>query len=144
MELRDTFENATSVNTSDLKPDAAGIKQTFQYKMESFTKENGTAIYFAIRASDGSNNVGEVSNIARAVVLLPPTPTNPSSAPPTPTNPNTTSSSEAPNTGPPEVINIVTLIVIIVCVALIIICACICITICVLHKQKRVNPETVM
>ncbi|XP_070797176.1 calcium-activated chloride channel regulator 4 [Pituophis catenifer annectens] len=193
VKLRDTFESATSVNTSDLKPDVAGIKQSFQYKMENFTKENGTAIYFAIRASDGSNNVGEVSNIARAVVLLPPllttttTPTNPSSAPSTPTKPPTkpstkpptkpptkpstkpptkpptkpstkpptkpptkplttkaTSSSEAPNFGPPGVINMVTVIVIIVCVALIIICACICITICVLHKQKRVNPETVM
>ncbi|XP_058032882.1 calcium-activated chloride channel regulator 1-like [Ahaetulla prasina] len=151
-ELRDTFENATSVNTSDLKPDAAGIKQTFQYKMESFTKENGTAIYFAIRASDGSNNTGEVSNIARAVVLLPSVltttpPTNPSSALPTPTKPYTTkatSSSEAPNTETPNVINTVTVIVIIVCVALIIICACICITICVLHKQKKANPETVM
>ncbi|ETE69722.1 Calcium-activated chloride channel regulator 4, partial [Ophiophagus hannah] len=145
VELRDTFQNAISVNTSDLKPDVAGIKQSFQYKMENFTKENGTAIYFAIRASDGSNNVGEVSNIARAVVLLPPllptsptpispsssahpTPTNPptstnpsssahpiptntsSSAPPTPTNPYTTkatSSSEAPNTKPPGVINTV-------------------------------------
>ncbi|KAG8132609.1 putative Calcium-activated chloride channel regulator 1 protein [Naja naja] len=165
VELRDTFQNAISVNTSDLKPDVAGIKQSFQYKMENFTKENGTAIYFAIRASDGSNNVGEVSNIARAVVLLPPllptstTPTSPSSsahptpanasssAPPTATNPYTTkatSSSEAPNTKPPGVINTVTIIVIIVCIALIIICACICITICVLHKQKKVNPETLM
>ncbi|XP_032073794.1 calcium-activated chloride channel regulator 1-like [Thamnophis elegans] len=196
-ELRDTFQNAASVNTSDLKPDATGIKQSFQYKMENFTKENGTAIYFAIRASDGSNNVGEVSNIARAVVLLPPllttpltptdpssthptptnppssthptptnppssthpTPTNPpssahpkptnppSSAPPTPTNPYTSkgnSSLEVPNNESPGVINMVTLIVIIVCIALIIICACICITICVLHKQKKVNPQTVM
>ncbi|XP_070605135.1 calcium-activated chloride channel regulator 4 [Erythrolamprus reginae] len=165
VELRDTFQNATSLNTSDLKPDDVGIKQSFQYKMENFTKENGTAIYFAIRASDGSKNVGEVSNIARAVVLLPPfyptpsIPTNPSSsapptptnssssAPPTQTNPytsNTTSSLEAPNNEAHGVINMVTVIVIIVCIALIIICACICITICVLHKQKKVNPETIM
>uniref|UniRef100_A0A670YA91 Chloride channel accessory 1 n=1 Tax=Pseudonaja textilis TaxID=8673 RepID=A0A670YA91_PSETE len=173
VELRDAFQNAASVNTSDLKPDVAGIKQSFQYKMENFTKENGTAIYFAIRASDGSNNVGEVSNIARAVVLLPPlllsspSPTNPSSSPsptspssspsptspsssPSPTSPSSSPSptspsppTEAPNTKAP-VINTVTVIVIIVCIALIIICACICITICVLHKQKKVNPETQM
>uniref|UniRef100_A0A8C5SSK5 Chloride channel accessory 1 n=1 Tax=Laticauda laticaudata TaxID=8630 RepID=A0A8C5SSK5_LATLA len=173
VELRDTFQNAASVNTLDLKPDVAGIKQSFQYKMENFTKENGTAIYFAIRASDGSNNVGEVSNIARAVVLLPslllssPSPTNSSAptteaptteaptteaptteapsteAPTTEAPPTEAPPTEAHNTKPP-VINIVTIIVIIVCITLIIICACICITICVLHKQKKVNPETLM
>ncbi|KAL7984944.1 hypothetical protein Chor_003514 [Crotalus horridus] len=161
VELRYTFQSAASVNTSDLKPDVAGARQSFQHKMENFTKENGTTVYFAIRANDGTN-FGEVSNIARAVVLLPPlvptppTPTNPSSsAPPTPTNPSssalptapytntTTSSMTAPNDGI-HVINIVTLIVIIVCITLIIICACICITICVLHKQKKANPETAM
>ncbi|XP_039176965.1 calcium-activated chloride channel regulator 1-like isoform X1 [Crotalus tigris] len=148
VELRDTFESAASVNTSDLKPDVAGAKQSFQHKMKNFTKQNGTAVYFAIRANDGTN-FGEVSNIARAVVLLPPlvptpTPTNPSSAPPTNHSTiKTTSSVTAPN-DETHVINIVTLIIIIVCITLIIICACICITICVLHKQKKPNPETAM
>ncbi|XP_063154284.1 calcium-activated chloride channel regulator 1-like [Candoia aspera] len=208
-ELRDTFHSAISVNTSDLKPDVAGVKQSFQYKLENFTNENGTTVYFAIRATDGSNNVGEVSNIARAVVLLPPffstppsptdtysstrprptdtysstrprptntynstrpsptdtysstrpRPTNPynstrpsptdtySSTRPRPTNPYTTNATvsvEVPNNEINHGINNVTLIVIIVCAALIIICGCICITICVLYKQKKVNPETVM
>ncbi|KAM3840700.1 calcium-activated chloride channel regulator 4 [Vipera latastei] len=169
LELRDTFESAASVNTSNLKPDDAGAKQSFQYKIENFTKENGTAVYFAIRANDGSH-FGEVSNIARAVVVLsPPLPTTPLPTPPKPTNPSnstpltdpyttpsnstpltdpyttkTTSSVTTPNYGPPDVINIVTVIVIIVCITLIIICACICITICVLQKQKKANPETAM
>ncbi|KAM6458584.1 calcium-activated chloride channel regulator 1-like [Liasis olivaceus] len=175
-ELRDTFQSAISVNTSDLKPDVAGVKQSFQYKLENFTEENGTAVYFAIRATDGSDNAGEVSNIARAVLLLPPllstppsptdpysstppsptdpysstppSPTDPySSTPPSPTDPyitNTTFSVESPNNETNSVINTVTFIVIIVCAALIIICGCICITICVLHKQKKVNSETLM
>ncbi|KAK9404090.1 epithelial chloride channel protein-like [Crotalus adamanteus] len=55
VELRDTFLTAASVNTSDLKPDVAGARQSFQHKMENFTKENGTTVYFAIRANDGTN-----------------------------------------------------------------------------------------
>ncbi|XP_042318342.1 calcium-activated chloride channel regulator 1-like [Sceloporus undulatus] len=71
LELRDaTFPNATSLNISGLIPEDAGVKQSFQYKPENLQKENTTSIYFAIRAIDDSNNVGETSNIA-AVVLLP-------------------------------------------------------------------------
>ncbi|KAH0618443.1 hypothetical protein JD844_017651 [Phrynosoma platyrhinos] len=65
LELRhSTFHSAISLNTSGLIPEVAGVKQSFQYKAENFTKENGTSIYFAIRAIDDSNNVGETSNIA--------------------------------------------------------------------------------
>ncbi|XP_015272193.1 PREDICTED: epithelial chloride channel protein-like [Gekko japonicus] len=71
LELRDaTFHTAISVNTSGLTTEFAGIKQSFQFKPENFTKENGTTIYFAIRGIDDSNNVGEASNIARTVVLV--------------------------------------------------------------------------
>ncbi|XP_067323156.1 calcium-activated chloride channel regulator 1-like [Anolis sagrei] len=71
------FPNATSLDTSDLIPELAGTKQSFRYKPEKLSKENGTFVYFAIRAIDGSNNVGEVSNIARATLFIedPPTPT---------------------------------------------------------------------
>ncbi|XP_007424185.1 calcium-activated chloride channel regulator 1-like isoform X1 [Python bivittatus] len=76
LELRNaTFHNVLPLNTFGLKPEVAGTKQSFQYKSENYTKENGTMIYFAIRAIDSSNNTGEVSNIARAVVLLSPLPT---------------------------------------------------------------------
>uniref|UniRef100_A0A670IIQ7 Calcium-activated chloride channel regulator 1-like n=1 Tax=Podarcis muralis TaxID=64176 RepID=A0A670IIQ7_PODMU len=61
------FQTATSVNTAGLKMEVAGVKQSFQYNAENLKKSNGTSIYFAIRAIDGSNNVGEASNIARAV-----------------------------------------------------------------------------
>ncbi|XP_053101852.1 calcium-activated chloride channel regulator 1-like [Hemicordylus capensis] len=75
LELRDaTFQSAISVNTSGLTPAVAGVRQSLQFKPENFTRENGTIIYFAIRAIDDSKNVGEVSNIARAALLVPPLP----------------------------------------------------------------------
>ncbi|XP_025019587.1 calcium-activated chloride channel regulator 1-like, partial [Python bivittatus] len=72
LDLQDAnFHSALSVNLSDLKPEVAGVKQNFQYKTKNFTKENGTEVFFAIRAIDDSKNVGQVSNIAKAVVLVP-------------------------------------------------------------------------
>ncbi|XP_062835833.1 calcium-activated chloride channel regulator 1 [Anolis carolinensis] len=71
LELRDaTFHNATSLNTSGLIPEFAGVKQSFLYNPENLQRENATSIYFAIRAIDENDNVGETSNIA-GVVLLP-------------------------------------------------------------------------
>uniref|UniRef100_A0A8D2JAD0 VWFA domain-containing protein n=1 Tax=Varanus komodoensis TaxID=61221 RepID=A0A8D2JAD0_VARKO len=71
LQLRDaTFPDATSVSTSGLIPAAAGVKQSFQYKLENFGKENGTSIYFAIRAIDNSSNAGEVSNIQHLSLSL--------------------------------------------------------------------------
>ncbi|XP_003220166.1 calcium-activated chloride channel regulator 1 [Anolis carolinensis] len=79
LELRDaTFHNATSLNTSGLIPELAGIKQSFMYKLENLQRENATSIYFAIRATDENDNVGEASNIARAVLF--PDYTNPNSS----------------------------------------------------------------
>ncbi|XP_067323195.1 calcium-activated chloride channel regulator 1-like [Anolis sagrei] len=108
------FPSATSLDTSDLIPEFSGVKQTFRYKPDDLTKENGTLLYFAIRAIDENNNIGEVSNIARATLLL-------RAAPPTPT------SSRAS--------------VIIVCVA--VLCVIAGITLYVLHKWKKSRRESV-
>ncbi|XP_015272169.1 PREDICTED: epithelial chloride channel protein-like [Gekko japonicus] len=125
LELRDaTFHTAISVNTSGLTTEFAGIKQSFQFKPENFTKENGTTIYFAIRGIDDSNNVGEASNIARTVVLVSTFPTT------LPKNNN-------------SIINTTTIIVIIVCASVVVICAIISITICVLKRKPR-NPASAM
>lgn len=121
LELRhSTFHSATSLNTSGLIPEVAGVKQSFQFKAENFTKENETSIYFAIRAIDDSNNVGETSNIA-AVPL--------SQLLETPSN---------------HAYNIFTIIMIAIC-SLTIICFIVGATVCVLKKQKKGNsrsPET--
>ncbi|XP_077189227.1 calcium-activated chloride channel regulator 1-like [Paroedura picta] len=120
LELRDTFHTATSVNTTGLTTDFAGVKQSFQFKPENFTKENSTTIYFAICGIDGSNNVGEVSNIARAVIIVSTFPTTP------PSNDITA-----------------TIRVIIVCGSVVVICAITSIIIFVLKKQKYKNSGPV-
>ncbi|XP_072854001.2 calcium-activated chloride channel regulator 4 [Pogona vitticeps] len=130
LELRYNFTNATSLNTSNLIPEIAGVKQYFQYKPENVTKENDTILYFAIRAIDNSNNIGQASNIARAV-LLATLPTTPSPA-----------TSDHHTTFPAETndahngLNTVAIVLIIVCVAAVIICAIVGITVCLLCKKK--------
>nr|XP_008107503.1 PREDICTED: calcium-activated chloride channel regulator 1 isoform X2 [Anolis carolinensis] len=108
------FANATSLDTSALIPEFSGVKQTFQYKPDELAKENGTLIYFAIRAIDASDNVGEVSNIARATLLL---------------------RAEPPSSTPP-------FIVIIVCIA--VMCAVLGIALCALHKWKQSRRESMV
>ncbi|XP_042318344.1 calcium-activated chloride channel regulator 1-like [Sceloporus undulatus] len=162
LELRDvSFNTATSLNTSALIPEVAGVRQSFLYKSENLTKENGTSIYFAMRAIDDSNNVGEPSNIARAVLLLAalPVPTGPAgttsddihntpqSSPGTHTTPShgkTTYPAASDDGNKNSVLNTTTVIVIIVCLAVIVICAIVSITICVLNKRKSRHPQTGM
>ncbi|XP_066480668.1 calcium-activated chloride channel regulator 1-like [Tiliqua scincoides] len=63
-ELTDaTFQSATPVNTSGLKPAPFGTKEFFQFKP---AKKSNKAVFFAIRAIDDNNNVGNASNIAQA------------------------------------------------------------------------------
>ncbi|XP_053247826.1 calcium-activated chloride channel regulator 1-like [Podarcis raffonei] len=160
LELRDaSFDSATSVNTTGLTVEVAGVKQSFQYKSENLTKENGSSIYFAIRAIDGSNNTGKASNAARAVVVfstLPATPTSSTGtstllstaiSPNNTTTAHTTSSNVKPTgANDPEisVINDTTKIVIIVCASVIIICVIVSITICIVHKRRNRSPQTGM
>ncbi|XP_044883644.1 calcium-activated chloride channel regulator 1-like [Mauremys mutica] len=69
--LRNTFEDATSVNTSSLVPKPASTKESFQFKPENVTIENGTIIYFAICAVDNASLTSEVSNIVQAALFVP-------------------------------------------------------------------------
>ncbi|XP_030352201.1 calcium-activated chloride channel regulator 4 [Strigops habroptila] len=71
LDLRNDFDRATSVNCSDLIPKEAGREESFEIKPESFIAENGTIIYFAIRAVDDTNLISEVSNIAQTTWFLP-------------------------------------------------------------------------
>nr|XP_034979594.1 calcium-activated chloride channel regulator 1-like isoform X2 [Zootoca vivipara] len=136
-----TFDSATPVNTAGLMTEAAGTKQSFLYKPVNFAKENGTSIYFAIRCIDGSNNVGEVSNIARAVVLLPAwprSPTRPITISPTPAEKTIIlSSPDDKHAAPVDKSTII--IVIIACVSAIIVLAVVGIAVWILHKRKYGN-----
>lgn len=114
-----------------------------------------------MRAIDDSNNVGEPSNIARAVLLLAalPVPTGPAGttsddihttpqSPPdthtTPSHVKTTYPAASDDGNKNSVLNTTTVIVIIVCLAAIVICAIVSITICVLSKRKSRHPQTGM
>ncbi|XP_042318340.1 calcium-activated chloride channel regulator 1-like isoform X2 [Sceloporus undulatus] len=128
LELTDaTFPKATSVNTSDLIPKDAGVKEFFWYKPENFSKKNAASVYFAIRAIDDNNNVGEVSNIAKVSLNLDVLPSTPTSF--TTTAPKNSSS------------NTFTTTMIIVCL-LVVISAIVLITIYTSRKPRNRRPET--
>uniref|UniRef100_A0A8C8REW1 Uncharacterized protein n=1 Tax=Pelusios castaneus TaxID=367368 RepID=A0A8C8REW1_9SAUR len=81
LDLRNTFDNASSVNVSGLIPHPAGTKESFQFKPENSTIGNGTIIYFAVRAVDNSSLISEVSNIAQAALFVPPQESSPNNPP---------------------------------------------------------------
>uniref|UniRef100_A0A8C8R9E1 VWFA domain-containing protein n=1 Tax=Pelusios castaneus TaxID=367368 RepID=A0A8C8R9E1_9SAUR len=111
LDLRNTFDNASSVNASGLIPHPAGTKESFQFKPENYIIGNGTIIYFAIRAVDNASLISEISNIAQAALFVPPQesspnnpPNNPSPNPPDNSSPNlpNNSSPTPPNNSPPN------------------------------------------
>ncbi|KAM9283125.1 LOW QUALITY PROTEIN: calcium-activated chloride channel regulator 1-like [Morus bassanus] len=72
LDLRNHFDHATSVNSSNLIPKEAGREESFKIKSENFIIENGTIIYFALHAVDDTNLTSEVSNIAQVTWFIPP------------------------------------------------------------------------
>ncbi|XP_068950663.1 calcium-activated chloride channel regulator 1-like [Petaurus breviceps papuanus] len=71
LQLRENFNTALQVNTTDLIPNAANSKEVFVFKPENFTLENGTTIFLAIKAVDKANLTSPLSNIARASLFIP-------------------------------------------------------------------------
>ncbi|XP_039342083.1 calcium-activated chloride channel regulator 1-like isoform X2 [Mauremys reevesii] len=118
LDLRNTFEDATSVNTSSLVPKPAGTKESFQFKPENVTIENGTIIYFAICAVDNASLTSEVSNVVQAALFVPP-------------------KESLPDTHPTDVINHGVNVSIIVIGAVIPVLIAVSITICILYKKNR-------
>ncbi|XP_074008369.1 calcium-activated chloride channel regulator 1-like [Numenius arquata] len=72
LDLRNHFDHATSVDCSNLIPKEAGREESFKIEPEHSVIQNGTIIYFAIRAVDDINLISEVSNIAQATWFIPP------------------------------------------------------------------------
>ncbi|KAK1163919.1 calcium-activated chloride channel regulator 1-like [Acipenser oxyrinchus oxyrinchus] len=70
--LRDDFSAAVLVDTSTLSPHAAGSKEEFGFLPDEITIQNGTILYFAARALGRTDVKSEVSNIARAAMIMPP------------------------------------------------------------------------
>ncbi|XP_063282255.1 calcium-activated chloride channel regulator 1-like [Pelobates fuscus] len=86
-ELVNNFVNATAVNISYITPKPAGSHEMFTFKPENITISNGTIIYFALIAFDEINHSSDISNLARAVLFLPPPP-KPKPAPTPTSKPN--------------------------------------------------------
>ncbi|XP_053549660.1 calcium-activated chloride channel regulator 1-like [Bombina bombina] len=139
-DLRDNFENSTSVDISSLTPQQAGSSETFTFVPENIVITNGTILYFALIAFDKVPQKSDLSNIAQAALLIPSTPE------PT-TEPTTTPSPTPPlsKTIGPKVklykMNI-THQALIICSAVIIISITISVTVCFwCSKKKKRNPE---
>lgn len=69
--LRDYFEDALQVNTTDLLPNEANSKQTFTFKIGTLSEENSTHLFIAIQSVDKSNLTSKVSNIAQVALFVP-------------------------------------------------------------------------
>ncbi|XP_005385184.1 PREDICTED: calcium-activated chloride channel regulator 4-like [Chinchilla lanigera] len=71
LDLRDHFEDALQVNTTDLLPNEANSKQTFTFKPGKISEENSTHLFIAIQSVDKSNLTSKVSNIAQVALFIP-------------------------------------------------------------------------
>ncbi|XP_044530783.1 calcium-activated chloride channel regulator 1-like [Gracilinanus agilis] len=69
--LRENFDAALQVNTTDLIPNDANSKEVFMFKPKGFIIENGTTIFLAIKAVDKANLTSPISNIAQASLFIP-------------------------------------------------------------------------
>ncbi|KAM3915156.1 calcium-activated chloride channel regulator 1-like [Leptodactylus fuscus] len=166
-DLRTNFIGSPSINVSALTPSPAGSSETFSFTPQNIVLQNGTILYFALIAIDKAAQQSEVSNIAQAALLIPPTPAPSTIAPTTElttpepttttvttpkpttnevTTPKSTTTFTRPKTDPPsndqsDRLNI-THITLIVCSAVVGICIIISITVCIVSCQRRKrNPE---
>lgn len=71
LDLRDNFEDAQQINTTDLSPKEASSKESFVFKTGSIPEENATHIFIAIQSVDKSNLTSKVSNIAQVALFIP-------------------------------------------------------------------------
>ncbi|XP_066450836.1 calcium-activated chloride channel regulator 1-like [Eleutherodactylus coqui] len=115
-DLRTNFSGSTPINITALSPSPAGSTETFSFVPENIVIKNGTILYFALVAIDKVSQQSDVSNIAQAALIIPPTPA-PTPEPATTvtrrkTDPTTKGSSNGLNP---------TVITLIVCIAVIII-----------------------
>lgn len=71
LDLRDKFDDALQVNTSELLPNEANSKETFTFKPENISEENATHIFIAIQSMDKSSLTSKISNIAQVALFIP-------------------------------------------------------------------------
>lgn len=84
-ELLVNFENGTVINITSLTPQPSGSVEHFNFTPENLTIKNGTVLYFSLVAIDKANLKSEPSNLARAIMFIPPPPQPKPSPKPSPT-----------------------------------------------------------
>ncbi|XP_027701419.1 calcium-activated chloride channel regulator 1-like [Vombatus ursinus] len=72
LDLRDKFDDALQVNTTDLIPEEANTQEFFVFEPKGINLVNGTNIYIAMQAVDKANLKSKLSNIAQVSVFIPP------------------------------------------------------------------------
>ncbi|XP_070448253.1 calcium-activated chloride channel regulator 4-like [Equus przewalskii] len=71
LDLRDNFDDALQVNTTDLLPKEANSEETFAFTPGHISEGNATHIFIAIQSVDKSNLASKVSNIAQVALFIP-------------------------------------------------------------------------
>nr|XP_008527927.1 PREDICTED: calcium-activated chloride channel regulator 4-like [Equus przewalskii] len=94
LDLRDNFDDALQVNTTDLLPKEANSEETFAFKPGNISEENATHIFIAIQSVDKSNLTSKVSNIAQVALFIPEADSSPDE-----TQPNPSPGENLPNSG---------------------------------------------
>nr|KAF6377564.1 hypothetical protein mMyoMyo1_002908 [Myotis myotis] len=131
LDLRDKFDDALQVNTTDLLPNEANSKETFTFKPGNISEENATHIFIAIQSVDNSSLTSKVSNIAQVALFIPQGDTDE-------IHPNPDEIHPSPNPGT-SISSLVLLVVGCVVLVSIILSG----TICILNKKKNPNrPRT--
>ncbi|XP_012577611.1 PREDICTED: calcium-activated chloride channel regulator 4-like [Condylura cristata] len=121
-DLKDKFDDAMQLNTTDLLPKEANSKETFIFKQGNTAEENATHIFIAIQSVDKSNLTSKISNIAQVALFIAEADTDGSH----------------PNSG----INISALVLIVVG-SVAAVCIIISTTVCVLKKKRNSSrPST--
>ncbi|KAG9329537.1 hypothetical protein JZ751_004285, partial [Albula glossodonta] len=86
------FNRAHLINTASYKPQQAGSVEQYAFTPDNRTIQNGTTLYFAIRAEDIDSMVSDISNIAQVAKFVPfippppPPPVKPTGKPPAPSS----------------------------------------------------------
>lgn len=73
-ELLVNFENGTVINMTSLTPQQSGSVEHFNFTSENLIIKNGTVLYFSLVAIDKANQKSDPSNLARAIMFIPPPP----------------------------------------------------------------------
>ncbi|XP_028919307.1 calcium-activated chloride channel regulator 1-like [Ornithorhynchus anatinus] len=115
-DLRDQFDDAHQVNTTDLTPKDAHSLETYMFEPENITIENGTNIFIAIQTINQANLISDVSNIAQAAKFVPPKDIPPGSS----------------NSG----VSISTIVMAVVG-SVVVICISVSATLCILNKKRH-------